>query len=84
MKFIPNKTTEQQIEGNLSQVKHKLRTKQHPKKHAPAIPCGLNYEICGGFFALHKQDKGTLVLTIDSKACFESGVSTLRIERQLP
>lgn len=72
-------TIEQQIENNISEIKHLVRVRQYPKKHAPTIPPTLLMEIYGGLFTVHKQNKNTLVLSLDVEMCVKKNVKPIRI-----
>lgn len=78
MKFIPNKTAEEQIEDNINQAKQILKRKQFPSKHAPKLEPSLLITICGCTFKVHRQDKELLVLKADETINFENNVNVLR------
>lgn len=77
-KFIPNKTVEEKLSDNIALLKQQHRERQYNKKNCPVVSCGLIFEIAGGFFRVHKQECGVLVLKADEKLMFEHDVSMIR------
>tara|TARA_Y100000588_G_scaffold87175_4_gene92842 strand:- start:6 stop:371 length:366 start_codon:yes stop_codon:yes gene_type:complete len=78
MKFIPNKTPEQELKDKVDLVKQELKRKQYPSKHAPKVESDLLITISGCSLNFLKQEKGMLVLQANKKLAFENGTNILR------
>lgn len=78
MKFIPNKTQEQELQEQINHLKQDLKARQYPSKHAPKVEPDLLITISGCSLNFLKQEKGMLVLQANKKLAFENGTNILR------